>query len=170
MKLHDLPYFRFWSMNQWILEILLSVWHFRICFAKTKQDPMSMNASLHRWLSQLGYRVWEGVWYQLDFTIKINNSKEIFAFVNFDRSQFLFLKINLRILNTTFFLLNWTIEIHYLCQLGPIFECQFTKYRKIISLCFLGLYRTSCPVRKSGRFWKSGLSGNRTFSLPDRTL
>jgi hypothetical protein len=31
----------------------------------------------------------------------------------------------------------------------------------------LGLYRTSRPVRKSGNFSKSGLSGNGTFSFPD---
>jgi hypothetical protein len=33
--------------------------------------------------------------------------------------------------------------------------------------CVVGLYRTSRPVRKSGKFSKSGLSGNWTFSLPD---
>ena len=34
----------------------------------------------------------------------------------------------------------------------------------------LGLYRTSRPVRKSGKFSKSGLSRNRTFSFPDARL
>ena len=34
----------------------------------------------------------------------------------------------------------------------------------------VGLYRTSRPVRKSGEFLKSGLSGNRNFSLQDRTF
>ena len=34
----------------------------------------------------------------------------------------------------------------------------------------IGLYRTSHPVWKSGKFLKSGLSGNRTFSLPDAGL
>ena len=34
----------------------------------------------------------------------------------------------------------------------------------------VGLYRTSRPVRKSGKFSKSGLSGNRTFSFPDAGL
>jgi hypothetical protein len=34
----------------------------------------------------------------------------------------------------------------------------------------VGLYRTSCPVRKSGEFSKSGLSGNWTFSFPDAGL
>ena len=33
----------------------------------------------------------------------------------------------------------------------------------------VGLYRTSCPVQKSGKLIKSWLSGNGTFSLPDRT-
>ena len=32
---------------------------------------------------------------------------------------------------------------------------------------YIGLYRTSPPVQKSGKFPKSGLSGNRTFSFPD---
>ena len=31
----------------------------------------------------------------------------------------------------------------------------------------VGLYRTSRPVRKSGKFSRSGLSGNRTSSFPD---
>ena len=31
----------------------------------------------------------------------------------------------------------------------------------------VGLYRTSRPVRKSGKFLKSGLSGNRTFFFLD---
>ena len=34
----------------------------------------------------------------------------------------------------------------------------------------VGLYRTSRPVRKSGKFSKSRLSGNRTFSFPDAGL
>jgi hypothetical protein len=34
----------------------------------------------------------------------------------------------------------------------------------------VGLYRTSRPVRKSGKFAKSGLSGNQTFSYPDTGL
>ena len=34
----------------------------------------------------------------------------------------------------------------------------------------VGLYRTSRPVRKSGKFSKSGLSGHRTFSFPDAGL
>ena len=34
----------------------------------------------------------------------------------------------------------------------------------------LGLYRTSRPVRKSGKFTKSGLSENRTFSFLDTRL
>ena len=36
--------------------------------------------------------------------------------------------------------------------------------------CREGLYRTSCPVGKFGKFSKSGLSRNRTFSLPDTGL
>ena len=36
--------------------------------------------------------------------------------------------------------------------------------------CRVGLYRTSCPVGKFGKFSKSGLSRNRTFSLPDTGL
>jgi hypothetical protein len=37
--------------------------------------------------------------------------------------------------------------------------------------CYLlGLYRTSRPVRKSGKFSKYGLSGNRTFSFPEEGL
>ena len=35
---------------------------------------------------------------------------------------------------------------------------------------WLGLYRTSRLVRNSGKFSKSGLSGNRTFSLLDSGL
>jgi hypothetical protein len=38
------------------------------------------------------------------------------------------------------------------------------------SLYYIGLYRTSGPVRKSGEFSKSGLSRNRTFSFPDAGL
>ena len=34
----------------------------------------------------------------------------------------------------------------------------------------IGLYWKSRPVRKSGKFSKSGLSGNRTFSFPDAGL
>ena len=34
----------------------------------------------------------------------------------------------------------------------------------------IGLYRISRPVRKSGKFSKSGLSENRTFSFPDAGL
>ena len=34
----------------------------------------------------------------------------------------------------------------------------------------IGLYRTSRPVQKSDKFSKSGLSRNRTFSLPDTGL
>ena len=34
----------------------------------------------------------------------------------------------------------------------------------------VGLYRTSDLVRKSGKFSKSGLLGNRTFSFPDAGL
>jgi hypothetical protein len=34
----------------------------------------------------------------------------------------------------------------------------------------VGLNRTSYPVRKYGKFSKSGLSGNRTFSFPDTGL
>ena len=34
----------------------------------------------------------------------------------------------------------------------------------------VGLNRTSRPVGKSGKFSKFGLSGNRTFSLPDARL
>ena len=36
--------------------------------------------------------------------------------------------------------------------------------------CTLGLYRTSRPVWMSGKFLKSGLSGNRTFSFSDAGL
>ena len=42
--------------------------------------------------------------------------------------------------------------------------------RRLQLLLHLGLYRTSRPVRKSGKFSKSGLSGNWTFSLPDARL
>ena len=38
------------------------------------------------------------------------------------------------------------------------------------STLLVGLYRTSRPVWKSGKFSKSGLSGNRTFSFPDAEL
>ena len=58
-----------------------------------------------------------------------------------------------------------------------IFQVNFWCHKLTQSFCYsllsgipLGLNRTSGPVRKSGRFWKSGLSGNRTFSLPDGTL
>ena len=34
----------------------------------------------------------------------------------------------------------------------------------------VGLYQTSRLVRKSGKFFKSGLSGNRTFSFPNARL
>ena len=41
----------------------------------------------------------------------------------------------------------------------------------IILFAFLiGLNRTSRPVRKSGKFSKSGMSGNRTFSCSDAGL
>ena len=36
--------------------------------------------------------------------------------------------------------------------------------------CVVGLYQTSRPVWKSGKFSKSGLSGNRTFSILDTRL
>jgi hypothetical protein len=42
--------------------------------------------------------------------------------------------------------------------------------RQLASCWPLGLYRTSRPVRMSGKFSKSGLSGNRTFSFPDAGL
>ena len=36
--------------------------------------------------------------------------------------------------------------------------------------CSVGLYRTSHPIWKSGKFSKSGLCKNRTFSFPDAGL
>jgi len=42
---------------------------------------------------------------------------------------------------------------------------------KTFLLCnTLGLYRTSHPVKSSGKFSKSRLSGNRTFSFMDARL
>ena len=48
---------------------------------------------------------------------------------------------------------------------------QFQKQNTKKYIYILGLYRTSRPVRKSGKFSKSGLSKNRrTFSFPDAGL
>ena len=41
---------------------------------------------------------------------------------------------------------------------------------KFVHSAVVGLYRISHPVRKSGKFSKSGLSGNWTFSFPDAGL
>ena len=38
---------------------------------------------------------------------------------------------------------------------------------RFYNTAIIGLYRTSRTVRKSGKFLKSVLSKNRTFSLPD---
>jgi hypothetical protein len=42
--------------------------------------------------------------------------------------------------------------------------------KPILAKYGVGIYRTSRPVRKSGKFSKSGMSGNRTFSFPDAGL
>jgi hypothetical protein len=60
---------------------------------------------------------------------------------------------------------------HVFVRLTKIMS-NLVKDRKLLTfkVIFLGLYRTSRPVRKSGKFSKSGLSGNRTFSFPDTGL
>jgi hypothetical protein len=49
-------------------------------------------------------------------------------------------------------------------------KCHFGNFSDGMGWDGLGLYRTSGPVRKSGKLTKSGLSGNRTFSFPDAGL
>ena len=57
-------------------------------------------------------------------------------------------------------------EAHWHFWSESLQRCQ--KYRG--SLPNVGLYQTSRPVWKSGKFLKSGLSENRTFALPDTGL
>ena len=53
-------------------------------------------------------------------------------------------------------------------------HCDFVKLRTMLITHMqdlqVGLYRTSRPVRKSGKISNSGLSRNRTFSFPDAGL
>ena len=60
---------------------------------------------------------------------------------------------------------------HVFVRLTKIMS-NLVKDRKLLTfkVIFLGLYRTSRPVRESGKFSKSGLSENRAFSLPDAGL
>ena len=60
---------------------------------------------------------------------------------------------------------------HSVCSYQALIEI-ITSFYCICFLCtyLVGLHRTSRPVRKSGKFSKSGLSENRTLSLPGVVL
>ena len=68
----------------------------------------------------------------------------------------------------------WSFKINLLNKFSLIFKVfkgQLISDHIILQFFFkLGLYQTSCPVRKSREFSKSGLSGNRTFFVPDAGL